>query len=608
MGILSSTYGSGTGGSHAPVSPGAARRPSGGSSGSGRSSGGVSDPAKDAVRTMQQLMGKLNTDMQTGNVAEGALKLIEAANGGKAPEAFDSVEKIKAAVRSWGATSAGGTTGSYDGIWGRNTKTQLENIKKFIADTKLPGMIIQEGTGTSPSHDMESADLKKMAEDNVANLVRLFEALGMSAPSIGGQGGNLSSFSLDRIKAELTTDDATSPQPWPDHAGDVRVTVGDMRSLVRFFQFIQSLKYTPCKALEGADRGKDEEASTRGDRSRGAARRRSGEVDLGYADDLDEIETLANIILDSSLVRLGYGGAQHGPAPEPASADSEGGQWHCFYTVDEIFRWFASRARMVLAQVQDLIAERKPHPFYPDRLVNTQDEAAATAYLAAANGLWEQWSGMKRNVLRQIQQRGNADRPQVTLDMIMDGGAGNLPTPGAARQRGEGGEDRGGRRGGSSGETISDGDDTLSQRSLKGPIREFMPLNWLLQSGEFDADTSTLSDLSKSGRIPDIHRQVWRGGNWINLAINNIEGRGNTEKLQKFPQWAGAVRDVIYDLYANWEAQNRENLDEKVIAQQNRELNRWGDVITSVITRAQMGMANAISRHGENADETRARR
>jgi hypothetical protein len=581
---------SGGGGGSAP-SPGAARRPSG-SRGGGRSVGVKStDATKDAIRTMQQLMGKLNTDMQTGIVADNALERIKAANGGNAPAGFDTADKIKESVRSWGATSAGGTQGSYDGIWGRNTKAQLENIKKFIADSKLPGMIIQEGAGASPSHDMEPANLKKMAEDNIANLVRLFESLGMSAPSIGGQGGNLSSFPLDRIKSELMTDDATAPQPWPEHAGDVRVTVGDMRSLVRFFQFIQQLKYTQCRPLEDADRSMEERSSIEG-----ATRKRSEKVDLGYVDDLDDIETLAEIILDGSLVRLGYSGAQHGPAPEAATS---GGQWHCFYTVDEIFRWFASRARMVLAQIQDLIAERKPHPFYPDRLVNAQDEAAATAYLAAANGLWEQWSGMKRNILRQIQQRGNADHPQVTLDMIMDGGAGNLQTPGASRRRGEGdGSDRSGR--GTGAETISDGgEDSISQRTLRGPIREFMPLNWLLSSNEFKADTDKLEELSRDGRIPDIHRQIWRQGNWTNLAIQSIEGNSDTEKMQKFPQWAGAIRDVLYDLYANWEYEYRDKLSEQIIAQQNRELNRWGDAITSIISRAQRGMADAVSRYGE---------
>jgi hypothetical protein len=574
------------GGGRAP-SPGAARRPSGSGVASDRSS---TDATKDAVRTMQQLMGKLNTDMQTGTVVENALEKIKSANNGTAPVEFDTTDKIKQSVRSWGATSAGGTQGSYDGIWGRNTKAQLENIKRFIVDTKFPGIIIQEGTGASPSHDMEPADLKKMAEDNIANLVRLFESLGMSTPSIGGKGGNLSSFPLDRIRSELMTNDATAPQPWPEHAGDVRVTVGDMRSLVNFFQFIQQLKYTPCRPLEDADRGREENRT---------ARRRS-EVDLGYADDTDDIETFAGIILDGSLIRLGYGGAQHGPATETAAASAEGGQWHCFYTVDEIFRWFASRARMVLAQIQDLIAERKPHPFYPDRLVNEQDEAAATAYLAAASGLWRQWSRIKHNVLHKIQQRGNIDHPQVTLDMIMDD-AESLQEPGAGRRRGDRGEGSSGR--GIGAETISDGGEyNISQRSLRGPIREFMPLNWLLSSDEFrdlEVDTSKLEELSKDGRIPDIHRQVWRQGNWINLAIQNVKGNSNTEKLHNFSQWAGAVRDVLYDLYAGWESSNRAELSEQIIAQQNRELNRWGDAITSIISRAQRGMPNAVKRYSE---------
>lgn len=602
------------GGERAP-SPGAARRPS---------SGGDKkhpDATKDAVRTMQQLMGKLNTDLQTGDAADIALRKIQEVNNGILPDSFNSADKIKAAVRSWGATSAGGTTGSYDGIWGPNTKAQLERIKKFITDTKLSGMIIQEGNGVSPYQTMSPEELKKIAEDNIANLSRLFESIGMSSPNIGAK-GNLSSFPLDRIKAELTTEDATTPQPWPDHAGDIRVTVGDMRSLVRFFQFIQQLKYTKCRPLEGGNR----ESSNRGRQSNPA-----------------NVKTFADIILDDSLIRWaqrrenvpgqidaqrGYGAgeaAKRSYEADSARRDNESketpktteqqpqeektkpqeveGQWHCFYTVDDIFRWFASRARMVLAQIQDLIAERKPHPFYPNRLVNEQDEAAATAYLSAANGLWEQWSGMKRNVIRQIQQSGNSDNPQVTLEMIMDGGAGSLPTPGAGRRRSE---DRGEGRRGIGAETISydggGGEDSIRQRSLRGPIREFMPLNWLLESDEFrdlGVDTSKLEQLSKDNRIPDIHRQVWRQGNWVNLAIQNIEGNSNTEKLNKFSKWAGAIRDVLYELYANWESSNRANLSEQIIAQQNRELNRWGDAITSIISRSQRGMPDAVKRYGD---------
>lgn len=615
---LTQAYSGGAGSSStapAPVSPGAARRPS--RVGTGKNDKISTDPVKNAVRTMQQLMNKLNTDMQTGNAASIALEKIQEANKGSLPEAFNSVEKIKIAVRPWGATSAGGTTGAFDGIWGPNTKAQLERIKSFISDTGLPGMIIQEGNGTSPYREMNPDDLKKIAEDNIANLSRLFEALGMSSPNISGKSANLSSFSLDRIKRELTTEDAITPKPWSaDSIGDVRVTVGDMRSFVRFFQFIQTLKYTPCRPLEGSDRSKDDRNS------------------------VDDFETIANIILDGSLIRLAQTAtersargqssgeaanrsyqtnkaeresvtnknisdnarsssniANNKPTDDMPSTTGTNGQWHCFYTIDEILRWFSSRARMVLTQVQDLISEHKPHPFYPERIVNSQDEAAASAYLAASNGLWEQWNAMKDNVLRQIQNKGPQaeNNPQVTLDMIMKGGAGTLPTPGAARRRGEGYSDSG--RGGATATTVST-EDNVENRNLLGPIKEFMPLNWLIDSG-FKADTIKLEKLSRNGSLPDIHRQVWRGGNWINIAINSINGRSNTEKLQKFPQWAGLVRDAIYDLYSNWESENREKLNEKIISQQNRELNRWGDTITSIITRAQMNMSDAIGMYGE---------
>jgi hypothetical protein len=600
-GPLTSTYGGKTG---PKPSPGAARRPTGEAGGAVSSSS--SDATKDAVRTMQQLMSKLNTDMQTGNIAETALEKIKDANIRIAPEAYDSADEIKETVRSWGNTSAGGTAGSFDGIWGRNTKAQLENIRAFIANTKLQGMIIQEGNGDNPYRDMDDAALRKMAEDNIANLSRLFESLGMNVPNIPGtRGGNLSSFSLDRIKSELSTDDAISPNPWPDHSGNVRVTVGDMRSFVRFFQFIQNLKYKPCRALEVADRGNEEKTTKQ---------RGKEDEDLGYADD---IQTIADIILDESLIRLSTRRARGVESSEPERPTEKSGQWHCFYTVDEIFRWFASRARMVLAQVQDFIAERKPHPFYPDRLVNEQDEAAAAAYLAAANGLWEQWSKIKGDVLRQIQSRGSdaMNAPQVTLEMIMKADAGGLPTPGAARRPSDRGREEtgvgigaGGYGGGTS--TISGGGsgDTHKQRALDGPVKEFIPLNWLLQGDEFRAGIAKdrLTALSKNGRLPDVHRQVWRGGNWISLAINNINGSGNTEKLRRFPQWAGLVRDVIQELYANWEADYRDKIAPQVIAQQNREMNRWGDVITSIITRAQMGMSEAVGMYGEK--EKRRRR
>lgn len=605
------------------ASPGAARRSSGGGSGAGRGGGGAgsksSDATKDTVRTMQQFMSKLNTELQSPEKAKLAFEAVQQAGGGTAPAAYKAQEDISKAAMSWGNTAGRQT---FDGIWGPKTKAQLESIKKFIADTKLPGILIQEGTGARPYREMKDDQVKKMAEDNIANLARLFTALHLETPNIpGASGGNLSSFPLDRIKRTLVTADATSPNPWKQgDEGEVRVTVGDVKSFIRFFQFVQELQYTPCKPLEGAQRG------------RVKVKPKKEEIDVGYADDeMDDIdryaanrpifqesfESLAATILDGSLIRLGGGKTESRDTPAPAAeakpitgdeiidpwadkkTESTGINYHCFSTLEDILKWFASRARVVLAQVQDLERERNPHPFYPERLTNKQDLGAAQAYLAAIMGLWEQWSRMKGDILKQIQEKGDVNKPVVTLDMIVGGGASGLPTPGAARRPGGGGAG-----GGGGGVTIPGGG-TAREWVLRGPIQRQMPLNWLLREDAFGGanfpgvkkDQLTLA--SANGQLPtNLDRDEWRGGNWVNIALTNVKGDSNTEKLRGFVRWAGLVRDTLYELYGGWEARYRNQLSREVIAQQSREISMWGDVITSIITRAQYGMSEAVGLYG----------
>ncbi len=602
-----------TGGAPArPVTgPGAARtRPSGRGGVAAAKARGISDKQASTVATMQKVMSKLNTELQNTSKAEKALQAITP-EGGQAPQNYQSAKAISDEARWWGQTGRGSLTHA-DGIWGPNTKKALARIKQFIADTKIQGVLIQEGEGERPYGEMDDAAIIKMADDNIVNLGRLFDKLGMDVPvAAKGRGG--SGFILDQVPRELSAEAATSKEPWPTFWGEVPITVGDLVSFDRFFQFLEGLTYTACKPLEG----RELEAF---DRSHKEKRKKPGRRDFGFADD-GEIQQLAEEVLSNSIWKFAVPTGQLDindaepeaepevkPEAEPAeekkptikeemAAGRIKDPWAgkigvlCFYTIDDMLKWFYSRARMVYGQLYTLSQESAPHPVRkgPGGTpvgISEQDLRAANSYLAAVEKWRRFWGRIKPRILEMIQ---DSKHPVVTIEMIIEAGAGEL---GGAEPGGPGaGRSRPGAGGG--GITIP-GEVTYDEVAAKGPVDENMPFQRLVDIGFKFNSEGDLRSRTLGGRLPDINRRSWRR-NWKHIALANVAGDTDTERLRKFPTWARVVREAIRELYADWREQFGSETDPGVIAQQNDQWAQWGNTIRSAIYRAHRDMPYALA-------------
>jgi hypothetical protein len=442
---------------------GAAKRPSGGGTGGGggAAAGKASDKQENAVRTMQQVMNKLNTDLQDEQTAKNAHAKVVAANKGQAPKNYPDANSMKQAAQSWGSTAIKGQAGAAaaDGIWGPATKAALGRIKQFVSEVNIGNVLIQEGQGARPYREMDDAAVIKAAQENITNLGRLFQSLGMSVPSqVGQQGG--SGYVLDKVPRQLTLEAAQTDEPWPEYYKEQIITVGDLRSFSRFFKLIMSLRYTECRALQGGDleewkkgkeKGKPEEkkeekkptaeetGKASGRAAYEASRKASPSVTLGDANDgryasecLDcELQKLADEILNKSLFRIAqevepaavdpaeveggkpknvseeykdpnYRGSAQGGTGTGQAQSAPQGDGICFYTVEDILKWFYARAGAVYGQLERYRTEAMPHPVRKDATPTDMDLRAANAYRAAISKLWDDWQKIRDAVLGQI--------------------------------------------------------------------------------------------------------------------------------------------------------------------------------------------------------------
>ena len=217
--------------------PGAARPRSGGggTSAGGAGAGTGSTARSETVASMQNIMSDLST------------KLSISANQEKAKS------KGIAVLPTIGSTAKSTFFARDDGIWGKNTKTALENIKTFIDNNKekITGVFINPGTGTSPYKEMKPEDLEHTAKANINNLVQLFVALGLDAPTGLGT-GQLRSTELDRITTPPTAPDALNREPWPwTKEGGSSINSDNFRDFLGFFALVQTLGLTiPCTPLD----------------------------------------------------------------------------------------------------------------------------------------------------------------------------------------------------------------------------------------------------------------------------------------------------------------------------------------------------------------------
>src|SRR5690606_7899500 len=376
---------------------GAARvRPSGGGVAPSGSSN-VSEKQVEAVRSMQRVMGRLEEELAMADVAQKAATKLNN------PDITADV--IMQDSRSWGATSGGGMTGSYDGLWGGNTKGSLQKIADFIKKAGIKNVVIQPGNGEKPYEEMSDDEVIKMANDNLTNLGRLFVELGRSSPQEVTQRGG-AGYILDKVSESLDNT-MVGQNPWPDYYGSYPVTAGDVKDITSFFYLIQGIRYTDCKPLETAKKEEPEAKAQGRERFQFAALPESS------------IEKFAREVLEGSIFRL----AQETPPAtqtteevKPVEEAPENGV--CFNVIEDMLNWFHRRARMVFEQINRGYEKSEPYPLDQSRVVGARDMEAAKYYMGAVRNLHAQWASVRKSILKELEDRNMQEKPVVTLEIF----------------------------------------------------------------------------------------------------------------------------------------------------------------------------------------------
>ena len=562
---------------------GSARQQGTGSGGSTSSTSTSGSSAKrvDIVRTMQGIMAKLRDELQFDAKAQNAFSRINANTQNKPPQELKDAASVKSFSQSFGSTSAGGLTGTLDGIWGPNTTKALLKIKDFITKGNIKGVILTE----SPSGKDE--EVIKLAQDNITNLARLFGAVGLDAPeSAMNQGG--SGYKLDSVDEQLSNL-ANRPNPWPKYWGAKPVTVGDVKNIETFFVMIQGLRYTKCQPLSGGE-GQKPSARPRVSEKPRASERLSIQNPRGAvrASLNPDLEKLAKEILDESIFKL--------------AQDNEPPSGHCFSTISDFITWFMIRARSVFNQISTLRDSASPHPVFENRAVTDTDVKAAQFYMDSMQDIYREWGSIAGRIEKILRDKGwdgqnGHPMPIVTYDILMQvatssgyGGIGGTGGTGGSRGRGRGAGGTGSTVEGDAGVNVND-----------GPIQRYMPLeNILNENTNFRADAGILErlrQLSAGGKLPNLDQRTWSSGSWISLADRYIEGANDAEKLRIFPEWAGLIRDLIQSLFRNWQTDAGDAIDQQtILRRQDTMTDTWTQYINSKIRTAQNNMAEAVNR------------
>ena len=544
----------------------------GGSSGHGGTSGGtagggtISDKQKDNVRTMQNMMQALTTNLQFPEKAEKAFESSKAHNG-----KFKDAKEISMASKSFANTSAGGYGGQGDGIWGGNTKRALEAIQAFVQNAGVQQVIL---VTTRPAADDAATSA---AQDNITNLARLFGSIGLETPPEARQTvADLREF--DRVNGTVQMDDVN--KPWGEVYGNKPVQMGDLKDLESFFMFILDLKFNPSNQM------------------------------AVHASESFDLQKLAKMVLDGAI----YSFAQQPPPPPPGQngppgpppaplppgtperdatpedlaqgqGTSEGqsvpeGQGHYFNDIASFVSYFLSRSRSVYSQVSRARRSAMPHPIKEfNRGTNDADVQSAQTYQEMAKSVADSWYKISGDVKKVLVQRKLDTHPVVTLDVLLEA------------MRGSGGRGgRGGRGGDEHGRERGENGAFDQKMKSEGPIQRAIYLSQVLgPDSKIRSESQVeLVELSSGGKLPNvIDQQMWDSGSWADLATRYVEGRNQEEKERNFVKWASALQTVLNEILQSWESVYGKDAGNDIMRRQTRMLDTWNSFIRAKIAEAE---------------------
>ena len=490
--------------------------------------GDLPENQKGIVMTMQQLLNDLTSKI-TINAKKIAIKL-------QVPE-----NEIRNLAPKFSNTSGGPQKEREDGIWGKNTKNSLVNLKSFTEKFKIPSTI-KEGYGVSPYKEMKDSDIINIANENIDNIVKIFNVLGLETNVKNIKRTNSGTI-YDHVGPDLTEDQLDSPV---EKLGKFPVTGGHLKDLVNFFRLINpmTLEGSACEPLPS----------------------------LATAElNSDILQKLAEIILSESIFKL----AQQ-PAVAPTITKRPKG--HCLNEIDDIIQWFAERANALHAQLE----ENKN----PD-----QDIKNAEEYMAGVRNISDLWNNIRDKVEQILRNAGQEKPPVVTSHVLYKAMNDAASGPGAARRRSAPGDTR------SDAETISSNKDYSN--ILNGPLKPFMTLESDIVKFPVDEDgdeaLNQLRSMSKNETLPNIDMEDFQNGKWISIALNNISGDKATV-LKSFRAYANLIGDVLASMFRKWAYQYRTKLSADVVRQQQRLAVEWQDNIRSIISRSGASLGRALDK------------
>lgn len=489
--------------------------------------GDLPENQRGIVRTMQKLLNDLTTEI-TRNANKIAIKLKISEN------------EIRTWAPKFSNTSGGGQKEREDGIWGKNTKNSLVNLKSFTDIFKIPSTI-KEGDGESPYKTMKDSDIINIANENIDNIVKIFNVLGLETNVKNIKRTNSGTI-YDHVGPDLTEDQLDSPV---EKLGKFPVTGGHLKDLVNFFRLINpmTLEGSACEPLPS----------------------------LATAElNSDILQKLAEIILSESIFKL----AQQ-PAVAPTITKRPKG--HCLNEIDDIIQWFAERANALHAQLE----ENKN----PD-----QDIKNAEEYMAGVRNISDLWNNIRDKVEQILRNAKQEKNPVVTSHVLYKAMNDAASGPGAARRR-SGPDTR------SDAETISSNKDYSN--ILNGPLKTFMRLESDIvkfpvdESG--DDALNQLRSMSQNETLPSIDMDDFQNGKWISVALNNIRGDQSTA-LKSFRSYANLIGIVLASMYRNWANKYSSKIDADTVRQQQRMSIEWQDSIRSIISRSGASLGRALDK------------